>query len=262
MNSTVLYVIPTGRSARNAVNRHRNLKPKYNNEKVSKLIKAVIFDFDGLMVDTETPAYHAFCKVYGEYGKELPLEMYAQCVGTSFDVFNPYTYLVEILQHSVEYEVIREQVNVQYRELLQHIQPRPGVVNYLKEARDMGLKIGLASSSYFNWIEPYLTRFDLHGYFDSINTADLVQQVKPDPELYLLSLQKLEVRPEEAVSFEDSLNGFTAAKRAGLHTVIVPNEMTSTFPFEFYDMKIPSMEAVELKELVKQLEKRDIARKL
>lgn len=218
------------------------------------MIKAVVFDFDGLMVDTETPAYHAFCKVYGEYGKELPLAMYAQCVGTSFDVFDPYTYLAEILMHSVDVEVIRKQVDDQYRELLRHIEPRPGVVDYLNEAKALGLKIGLASSSYFNWIEPYLTRFGLHEYFDSINTADLVKEVKPDPELYLISLQKLEVHPEEAISFEDSLNGFTAAKSAGLRTVIVPNEMTSTFPFEHYDLKIPSMEAKTLKEVIRQLE--------
>nr|WP_280521184.1 HAD family hydrolase [Paenibacillus mangrovi] len=221
------------------------------------MIKAVVFDFDGLMVDTETPAYHAFCKVYREYGKELPLEKYAQCVGTSFDVFNPYTYLTEILQHSVDPEVIRKQVDVQYKELLQHIQPRPGVVGYLTEARELGLKIGLASSSFLGWIEPYLTKFNLHGYFDSINTADLVKQVKPDPELYLLSLQKLEVQPEEAISFEDSLNGFTAAKRAGMHTVIVPNEMTSTFQFEHYDLKIPSMDSMSLKEVIQRLEQQN-----
>ena len=226
-------------------------------EKVRKLIKAVVFDFDGLMVDTETPAYHAFCKVYGEYGQQLPLETYAQCVGTSFDVFNPYTYLAEILQHSVDSDVIRKQVDVRYRELLQHIEPRPGVLDYLKDARRLGLGIALASSSYFNWIEPYLTKFDLHGYFDSINTADLVQQVKPDPELYMLSLQKLNVRPEEAISFEDSLNGFTAARKAGLRTVIVPNEMTSTFPFEAYDLKITSMASTSLEEVIERLERQN-----
>ncbi|WP_309273272.1 HAD family hydrolase [Paenibacillus sp.] len=222
---------------------------------MSELIKAVIFDFDGLIVDTETPAYHAFCKVYGSYGKELPLETYAKCVGTSFDAFNPYTHLAEMLQHEVDSEVIRKQVDVVYRELLQHIQPRPGVVDYLREAGELGLKVGLASSSYFNWIEPYLTKFDLHDYFDSINTADLVQKVKPDPELYLLSMQRLGVQPEEAISFEDSLNGFIAAQKAGLHTVIVPNEMTSTFPFEHYDLEIPGMESMPLKEVIRRLEK-------
>ncbi|BFH63577.1 HAD family hydrolase [Paenibacillus azoreducens] len=227
----------------------------YDNEKVSKLIKAVIFDFDGLIVDTETPAYHAFCKVYGEYGRELPLETYAKCVGTSFDAFNPYTHLAEMLEHKVDSEVIRKQVDVEYRELLRHIQPRPGVVDYLREAGELGLKVGLASSSYFNWIEPYLTKFDLHGYFDSINTADLVQKVKPDPELYQLSLQRLEVQPDEAISFEDSLNGFIAAQKAGLHTVIVPNEMTRTFSFEDYDLKISGMDSMPLQDLIARLER-------
>lgn len=82
------------------------------------MIKALIFDFDGLIVDTETPAYHAFCKIYREYGKELPLEMYARCVGTSFEFFNPYTYLAELLEQAGDAEQIRKQVDVCYRELL------------------------------------------------------------------------------------------------------------------------------------------------
>ncbi|MEK4357513.1 HAD family hydrolase [Paenibacillus sp. FSL M7-1455] len=221
------------------------------------MIKALIFDFDGLIVDTETPAYHAFCKIYKEYGKELPLEMYARCVGTSFEFFNPYTYLAELLEQAGDAERIRKQVDVCYRELLKDVQPRPGVVSYLQEAKRLGLRVCIASSSYYNWIEPYLDKFSLHGYFEFVNTADLVKKVKPDPELYQLSLQKLEIRPEEAVSFEDSLNGFIAAKQAGVRTVIVPNEMTTTFSFEGYDLKIPDMEAMPLNELIERLEKQN-----
>ncbi|MDR9854802.1 HAD family hydrolase [Paenibacillus sp. VCA1] len=219
------------------------------------MIKALIFDFDGLIVDTESPAYQAFCKIYGEYGRELPLELYARCVGTSFDAFNPYTHLAGLLGQEGDPERIRQQVDVCYRDLLKDVQPRPGVISYLQEARKLGLRVCIASSSYYNWIEPYLDRFNLHGYFDFINTADLVKKVKPDPELYLLSLQKLEVRPEEAVSFEDSLNGFNAAKSAGVRTVIVPNEMTATFKFEGYDLIIPDMEAMPLNELIRRLER-------
>lgn len=218
------------------------------------MIQAVIFDFDGLMVDTETPAYHAFRKIYEEYGTQLPLEIYAQCVGTSFEVFNPYTYLSECLSEPVDPNIVKVKVDVYYKQLLQGVAMRTGVEDYLIAAKRLGLKVGLASSSYYNWIEPYFTKFNLEHYFDAICTADVVKNVKPDSELYLLALEKLEVSADQAISFEDSLNGFIAAKGAGLHTVIVPNEMTRTFPFKDYDLMISSMTDIKLEDLVDQLE--------
>jgi putative hydrolase of the HAD superfamily len=215
------------------------------------MIKAVIFDFDGLMVDTETPCYHAFAKVYQEYGFELPLPLYAKCVGTSYDEFNPYTYLSECMGESFDLALITSKFQSNYSALLADAVLRPGVEDYLKTAKETGQRIGLASSSKFSWIEPYLLRFGLVSYFDSICTGDQVQKVKPDPELYLRSLDNLKVTGPETISFEDSLNGFHAARSAGLHCVIVPNELTRTFDFEAYDLLIPSMDTMPLQEVVR-----------
>ncbi|GAB6989118.1 HAD family hydrolase [Paenibacillus pini] len=214
------------------------------------MTQAIIFDFDGLMVDTETPAYHAFCQVYAEYGQELPLLTYAKCVGTSFDVFNPYTHLVELLDHKVETELIRTKVDVIFKEMLQAATPRPGVEQYLKSATAMNLKIGLASSSFYEWIEPYLIKFDLRHYFDAICTADVVSEVKPNPELYLLCAEKLGVDPADAIAFEDSINGSKAAFAAGMPCVIVPNEMTKHYTFLEYSLMIPSMTDMALADVI------------
>jgi len=217
------------------------------------LIKAVIFDFDGLIIDTESPSYHAFRSVYQEYGVELPLSTYAKCVGTTFDHFNPYTYLSEQVGRHIEADLIKSKFNPIYAEMVSTITLRPGVEKYLEAAKERNLKIGLASSSPISWIRPYLTKYDLAGYFDSVCTADNVSKVKPDPELYLLALQNLGIAGNEAISFEDSLNGFTAAKAAGLHCVVVPNEITAHFDFQGCDLLIPSMDEMDLNEVIERI---------
>lgn len=214
------------------------------------MIKALVFDFDGLIIDTETPSYYAFKQVYQEYGVELPASLYAKCVGTSFDHFNPYTYISECVTETIDWQIIKAKFKSIYAGLVKEATVRPGVIAYLEEAKRLKLKIGLASSSRLAWIEPYLIKHQLAGYFDSFSTADSVKSVKPDPELYLLALQKLGVAAKEAISFEDSLNGYRAAKAAGLNTVIVPNELTKDFEFSDYDLLLSSMEELSLAEVV------------
>lgn len=214
------------------------------------MIRAVVFDFDGLIIDTETPSYHAFCEVYREYGAELPLAEYAKCVGTSHDLFNPYTYISDCLGETIDPEVVRTKFQAIYSKLLFESALRPGVMDYLKTARKLNLKTALATSSTISWIEPFFNQFQLTEYFDYVTTADEVSKVKPDPELYLKSLSKLQVAADEAVSFEDSLNGFNAARTAGLHCVVVPNEMTRQFAFADYDLLIDSMTDKSLEEVI------------
>lgn len=217
------------------------------------MIKALVFDFDGLIIDTETPSYYAFQQLYKKYGVELPAATYAQCVGTSLEHFNPYTYIAECLDEVIDLAIFKAEFKTIYAELLKEADIRPGVIDYLEAAKQMNLKIGLASSSTISWIEPYLQKHGLAGFFDSICTAELVERVKPDPELYLQSLKNLGVTGEEAISFEDSLNGFKAAQAAGLHCVIVPNELTKDFEFHGYDLLISSMKELSLKKLIGKL---------
>lgn len=218
------------------------------------MIKAIVFDFDGLVIDTETPAYEAFRDVYLTYGVELSLNTYAQCIGTSFAVFNPFNYLVEQLGSEVDMETVKRQVDERHHMLLEQATLRPGVLEYLNDAREGGLRIGLATSSPLSWINPYFDRFELRPYFDSITTADEVANVKPDPELYLKSLEKLNVSGNEAIAFEDSLNGLRAAKAAGLHCTVVPNPSTRHFPFENHDLKLESMDEMSLADVIRRIE--------
>jgi putative hydrolase of the HAD superfamily len=226
-----------------------------NQEKESgHMIKAIVFDFDGLILDTETPSYEAFREVYKEYGVELKLDTYAQCIGTSDEGFNPYTYLSECLGRVIEKDVVRERFDINRKGLLERLELRPGVVDYLEAANRMGLKIGLASSSGKPWIQHWLEHFGITHYFESIMTSEVVAKVKPDPELYLKSLDALGVAGSEAIAFEDSLNGLRAAKEAGLYGVVVPNDVTRQLPFAEHDLLISSMKEKSLEEVIGILE--------
>lgn len=132
---------------------------------------------------------------------------------------------------------------------------RPGVEAYLNAAKDLGLKVGLASSSDYKWVSGHLKQIGLFDDFEVIQTADDVEEVKPNPELYLLAAKNLGVSPSECLAFEDSVNGSIAAKRAGMKCVIVPNKVTSTLMFEDYDHRLESMAEMELALLLDHLNK-------
>ncbi len=217
------------------------------------MIKSIIFDFDGTMMDTETVWYEAYKKAFKTYEVALLLEEWGKCIGTSFDVYNPMDFLEKELGRSVDRNIVSLEANDYFSEHIKTQGLRPGVRDYLDSSRDLGYAIALATSSNRKWIDTYLTKFDLHEYFDVIVTSDDVTNVKPDPEIYLKALLQLAVKGYEALSFEDSLNGINAAKAAGIHCVVVPNQVTSFMNFVNYDLKISSMEEYPLKVIIQKI---------
>lgn len=117
------------------------------------------------------------------------------------------------------------------------------------------LKIGLASSSYKNWVEQFLIELNILHYFDVIQTRDNVKKVKPDPEIYQNVVKLLGLEPSEAIAFEDSLNGSKAALAAGLNCVVVPNRITQYLPFDNYHLRLDSMSDKSLQDVISCIEK-------
>ncbi|WP_141550317.1 HAD family hydrolase [Bacillus cereus] len=208
-------------------------------------MKAIIFDFDGLIVDTETIWFHSFREAVREYGGELPLEEFAKCIGTTDDVL--YTYLNEQLKEKFNKHALKEKMKIP--------EARDGVKEYLAEAKEMGLKIALASSSSREWIIPFLEELQIRDYFEVIKTREDVVKVKPDPALYQVAIEDLGIDPSEAVVFEDSLNGLRAAIAAGLTCVVVPNDVTRNLQFENHHLRIESMRDKSLKEVLQSIKK-------
>ncbi|MGI2293382.1 HAD family hydrolase [Paenibacillus sp. GXUN7292] len=217
------------------------------------MIKALIFDFDGTIVDTETPWYYAYRDLYSSYNVDLPLEVWGQCVGTGFEAFNPHINLEEQTKRSFDHKQLEAFTAEKHNEYMVKQTLRPGIENYLAAAKQAGLRLAIASSSHRHWIEKYLTAFNIGHYFEFIASADDVEKVKPNPELYLKALEWLQIKPAEAIAFEDSRHGLFAAKCAGIKTVVTPNEVTSYMTFENYDLLLSSLADISLDELVKQL---------
>ncbi|MFD2924882.1 HAD family hydrolase [Halobacillus naozhouensis] len=217
------------------------------------MLKAIIFDFDGLIFDTETPQYQVLQELFRENESELPLEVWQDVIGTDSD-FCPYTYLQTKTNKQYNIENLKKEIDNRFRERVKTMACRPGVKDYLSEAKEMGFRIGLASSSHYKWVSTHLKNLGIFDEFECMKTADDVKNVKPDPALYLKAAEAFKVEAEECLVFEDSANGALAAKRAGMACVIVPNEVTSGLSFCKVERRLSSMEEIKLKQLVEEIQ--------
>ena len=147
---------------------------------------------------------------------------------------------------------------MRYHELVLKQAILPGVEEYIREAKARGMKVGLASASWGDWAPGHLERLGLHVHFDAIKTAADVERVKPDPALYLAALDALGLDATEAIALEDSPNGIAAAKAAGLFCVAVPNAMTRDLDVRAADLRLASLAAMPLAELLEIAETRRI----
>lgn len=214
-------------------------------------IRAVIFDFDGLIVDTESTGYHTWREIFAEHGHELPVELYAQVVGTDFNTsYDPRRDLEERTGRAFDWEAVEITRKTRESDLRKHLKLLPGVADRLQEADSLGLRIAIASSSPRTWIDSWMDQLGLHDHFHHISTVDDTGKVKPDPSLFLHAAKKLGVKPEEAVIFEDSLNGLRAALAAGIRCVVAPGPMTRHLDFEGAWKRVESLAHVTIKELM------------
>jgi beta-phosphoglucomutase-like phosphatase (HAD superfamily) len=215
---------------------------------------AVVFDFDGLILDTESPALAAWRWVYAQHGQELTLDRWSAAIGTigGFDAVAHLEDLVgappgeAILSRRLEHELTL----VEAQEL------RPGVADYLADAERLGLKRAIVSSGSRDWIDRHLRRLERVYGWDAIVTADRDEsRAKPRPTLYLEALGALDVEAGEAIAFEDSPNGVAAAKAAGIACVAVPNAVTAALGLDAADLVLGSMAELPLPRLIAHFER-------
>ena len=218
------------------------------------MIRAIVFDFDGLILDTELPVYRSWLEVYEAHGEELPFERWVQIVGTTATGFHPQHHLEERLGRPLAKEVLDRRID-RRTELVLANAVLPGVVEHLDAARERGLKLGVASSSTGEWVRGHLLRLGILDRFHCVRCRDDVAEPKPAPELYVAVLDCLGVAPEDAVAIEDSPNGVLAAKRAGMRCVAVPNSITEGLDLTHADLRLRSLAELTPAGLLARLER-------
>ena len=214
------------------------------------MIRALIFDFDGTILDTEGAVFQSYQELYRAYGCELSLQRWSLGIGTTDSEYDPFTDLEALLGRTLDRPALKASQRQREAELIALQPVLPGVEAYLKDARRLGLKVGMASSSSCAWITGHLARLGLLQYFDAILGRDDVRRSKPDPELYLDALNDLAVLAGEAIVFEDSPNGILAGCQAGIFTVAVPNPLTRRLPVDGADLRLESLADLPLEQLL------------
>jgi HAD superfamily hydrolase (TIGR01509 family) len=215
------------------------------------VIRALVFDFDGLILETETPAYQAWVETYREFGHELPKELWLDYIGREGGWFDALTYLEGLVGPRDDRDAIQARRDARKSELVMAVAERTGLRGLLTDARSRGLRLAVCSSSTPKWVLGHLERLDLHAFFDRVQCRDRPElRAKPAPDLFLAACAGLGVRPDEAVAFEDSRNGMLAAQAAGMRCVVVPNELTVAMDLTGADHRFESLADVSLQTLL------------
>lgn len=207
---------------------------------MAAMIRGLIFDFDGLIVDSEGPVYRAWAEVYEEHGQHLSLDFWRTVIGHGPGYFDAVADLEARLARPLEGEAIRARRRAREAELMAAQPVLPGVVEWRAEALAAGVRLAVASSSRRAWVSGHLERLGLDGWH-CLRCFEDVGRPKPAPDLYLATLDCLELVAEEVIAVEDSAPGVTAAVAAGVFCVAVPGDMTAGHDFGRADLVLGSL---------------------
>lgn len=212
------------------------------------MIRALVFDFDGLIVDTETPLIDAYAAVHEAHAVAFDRTAFIHNVGHAQYAFDPW--------RGFSPHTDRAALEVQRRTLKDDLMARqpvlPGIVALLDGAREHGLRVGLASNSEHSWVEPHLAERGLLDRFEFLACREDAPSPKPEPDLYRLVLNRFGLRGHEAIAFEDSHTGTLAAKRAQLWAVAVPGPSTLHHDFAHADVQVVSLATLTLADLIRR----------
>ncbi len=213
-------------------------------------LKALIFDFDGVIIDSETPEYQIWQAIFTRYGTDIPLQEWVQGMGSSPDAFDPINFLERRLGYPLDRQALKQEHRQLLIDRLSSQQPLPGIRETIQTARHSGLRLAVASSSGMHWITSHLDRLGLTSSFEVLCTSEDVIQVKPDPALYQLALLRLGILPDQAAAIEDSPNGIKAARAAGVFCVAVPTPVSAGLDLSQANLVMSSLDQLSLNHLI------------
>jgi HAD superfamily hydrolase (TIGR01509 family) len=207
------------------------------------VIEALLFDFDGVVVDTEVPTYQSWRDTYAEYGVDLALEDWLPAVGSGSSVsgaFDAVAHLERLIGAPVDRDAVIARRARRKAQLYEQAPLLPGVRERLAEAKQLGMKTAIVTRNSDDRVIAQCRRTGLdHVWHAKICANDDPTQDKA--ELYRSAVAVLEVRTSDALAFEDSPSGVRAAKAAGIICVAVPNQITRDAFFEGADLTLRSL---------------------
>jgi HAD superfamily hydrolase (TIGR01509 family) len=221
------------------------------------MLKALIFDFDGLILDTETPEVLVWQSIYKDVGYELPVDEWEKTVGGyGVSNFDAAEHLALLSSGRLDPVPLRARYRKEFDEVIHTSPVLPGVIPMIEQAKENNLQVAIGSSSPHSWVDGHLKRLGLFHYFDQIICQDDVPpgRTKPNPDIFLQALDQLNVKKDAAVVFEDSPNGVLAARRAEIFVVAVPNPLTSKMGVTG-DITVPSLTELSLHDLTEHIKK-------
>lgn len=214
------------------------------------MIKAAIFDMDGLLIDSEPIWTQAAREVMRKVNFELTDALKQQTTGLSVKLFLDFCHQMQPWNTPSFEELESEILQLAHKNILAHAVAMPGAIEIIKDLKAKGLKLAVASASHMDLIEGVLKRLEIIDYFDVWHSGELEEFTKPHPAVYLTTAAKLGVLPEECIAFEDSHAGLRAAHAAGMITISVPAmEVYEHTKFNLAHYKIPSLEKYVLSEM-------------
>ncbi len=202
---------------------------------------AVLFDFDGVLVDTEWAIYQAWLRTFEAHGQHLPLEVYTRCIGSDFATWSPKTHLEELSGLAFDWHDLDARRQEVILADLTHEGTMPGVIALLEQLTRQGIRRAVVSSSSHHWVDGWLEKLAFAGHFETVVCRGDAPQIKPAPDLYLEAARRHGLPPADCLVIEDSLNGVKSAKAAGMSVWVVPNRVTAGLDFSMADRIFPSL---------------------
>lgn len=217
---------------------------------IIEALEAVIFDMDGVLVDSEPLHFEAYKSLIGSFGGDYDEEFNSRFLGRRDIEIAPIVIETFSLPHGPE-EFVRAKDSIFYELITTRACALPGVHDALKAANQLGLKTAIASSSKMTTIELIVDTLDIRSFFSHLISGDHVERGKPEPDIFLLAAEKLTVAPAHCLVIEDTEHGVKAAKSAGMHCIAIPCAATLHQNHEGADLRISSMVELDLSRFIR-----------
>ncbi len=215
------------------------------------MLKAIVLDFDGVIIDTESEWYDIYRDwLKSAYNYDLQMEDYQVCVGA--DNRSLFEFLKRDIGEYVDTCGFEQGAAQEYIRRTRELPPMKGVIEFIHKAKERHLKLAIATSATLQKPKFHLKRLQVLDMFDVFSTAEICEKVKPAPDLFLKAAELLQCRPEECLAVEDSGNGLLSAGRANMPCLIVPNPITRNYKFQGYYKIADSLEEVDLDKIIQE----------